>query len=75
MPKKRVKSKKSLEEKLQSVKLDEALIQKSRSQKWIEFRKQYEDFIFREKKNGFAFGLVIGSILTFIILLSIASTL
>ena len=63
------------EEKLERVKLDEAVIQTSRTQKWTEFRKQYEDFIFREKKNGFAFGLVIGSILTFVILLSIASTL
>jgi hypothetical protein len=65
----------SLEEKLESVKLDEAVIQNTRTQKWHDFRKQYEDFIFREKRDGFAFGLLIGAILTFIILLSIASTL
>jgi hypothetical protein len=69
------KKKKSLEEKLEISKLDTALIQNSRAQKWEEFRKQYEDFVFKEKRNGFAFGLVIGAILTFIILLSIASTL
>jgi hypothetical protein len=75
MTKKKTKKGKTLEEKLESVKLDQAVIQSSRSQKWIEFRQQYEDFIFREKRNGFAFGLVIGAILTFVILLSIASTL
>ncbi len=72
---KRVKPKKTLEEKLEEVQLDAALIQNSRAQKWEEVRKPYEDFVFKEKRNGFAFGLVIGAILTFIILLSIASTL
>jgi len=75
MPKKTAKKIKSLEEKLESVKLDEVIIQTSRNKKWNEFRRQYEDYIFREKRNGFAFGMIIGSILTFIILLSIASTL
>lgn len=75
MATKKLKKNKSLEEKLELVKLDEAVIQSTRTQKWTELRKQYEDFIFREKRNGFAFGLIIGSILTFIILLSIASTL
>ncbi len=68
------KSKKSLEEKLRDVKLDEAVIQTSRSKNWREFRRQYEDFIFREKRNGFILGFVMGGILTFIFLLSLAST-
>jgi hypothetical protein len=69
------RSKKSLEDKLREVKLDTAVIQSTRTEKWHEFRKTYEDFIFRERVAGFIFGLVIGAILIFILLLSVASTL
>jgi hypothetical protein len=72
---KRPKKEKTLEEKLREVKLDEAVIQTSRDRNWREFRRQYEDFIFREKRNGFLMGIVIGAILTFIFLLSLASTI
>ena len=69
-----VKTKKSLEEKLRDVKLDEAVIQTSRTRNWHEVRRQYEDFIFREKRNGFLLGIVIGAIITFVFLLGLAST-
>jgi hypothetical protein len=70
MPK---KTKRSLEDKLVEVKLDEALIQNNRFINWTKFRSQYSDLIFSEKRNSFIFGFLAGAFLMFIFLMSIAS--
>jgi len=67
------RKKKSLEDKLVKVKIDEALIQNDRYAIWTQIRGQYTDLVFAEKRNAFIYGFLTGSILMFAFLMAIAS--